>query len=160
MSSNSVAKTIVDEVIHSAFTNVSAIKAKRLILTSKQFSQIKAKAKTSVTTKIYRYYSIMKASKQLGVGVLITRKVRSQKATVLYLFDKNANLKLTEIMAFSEPPEFIPSKIWMSQLQNQKASARLTVGKDIPTISGATLSARSVSEGARVARAIYQIVLK
>lgn len=160
MSSNSVAKTTVDEVIHSAFKKVSKIEAKRLILTSKQFTQIKAKAKASIPTKVYRYYTVMKGSKQIGTGVLITRKVRSKKATVLYLFDNNAKLKVTEIMAFSEPPEFIPSKIWMSQLQNQKASARLTVGKDIPTISGATLSARSVSDGARVARAIYQIVLK
>jgi len=36
----------------------------------------------------------------------------------------------------------------------------LTVGKDIPTISGSTLSARSITEAARVARAIYETVLK
>ena len=129
-------------------------------MTSKQFAQVKAKAKTAIPTKIYRYYIVKKGNKRIGMGVLITRKVRSKKATVLYLFDKNAKLKLSEIMAFSEPPEFIPSKIWMKQLQNQKASAKLKVGKDIPTISGATLSARSITQGARVARAIYQIVLK
>ncbi len=63
-------------------------------------------------------------------------------------------------MAFGEPPEYIPSSIWMGQLQNQKPTAKLTVGKDIPTISGSTLSASSITEGARVARALYEIVLR
>ncbi len=92
--------------------------------------------------------------------MLITRKVRSKKATVLYAFDSRGTLRFTEIMAFGEPPEFIPSSIWMTQLQNQKPTAKLTIGKDIPTISGSTLSANSITQGARVARAIYEIVLK
>ena len=78
----------------------------------------------------------------------------------MYAFDMSGRLKFTEIMAFSEPPEFMPGKRWMRQLQNKSASETLMVGKDIPTISGATLSARSVTEGARVARAIYEIILK
>ncbi|OYY55785.1 MAG: hypothetical protein B7Y52_04850, partial [Sulfurovum sp. 28-43-6] len=84
----------------------------------------------------------------------------SKKATVLYAFEPNGTLRFTEIMAFGEPPEYIPGKAWMSQLQNKETSALLTVGKDIPTVSGSTLSARSVTEGARIARAIYEIVLK
>ncbi|MDQ7084038.1 MAG: FMN-binding protein [Sulfurovum sp.] len=147
-------------MIHASFDNVSSIKAKRLILTATQFTQIQNQAKSTVRTKIYRYYEIMRGAKRVGVAVLISRKVRSKKATILYAFDNKAQLIFTEIMAFAEPPEFIPSPIWMSQLQKQKASARLMVGKDIPTISGATLSARCVSDAARIARAIYQIAIQ
>ncbi|PHS38151.1 MAG: hypothetical protein COB07_08965 [Sulfurovum sp.] len=150
----------VDSVIKSSFTNVSKIEAKQLILTKKQFAQIQKRAKAAVTTKIYRYYTIKSGSKNLGYGVLISKKVRTKKATVLYVFDHSGKLKFTEIMAFAEPPEFIPGKTWMGQLQNQKSTAKLTVGKDIPTISGSTLSANTLTTGARVARAIYEIVLK
>ena len=162
LSQSSVAKTksSVDDVIRSSFTGVSTIEPKRIILTNKQFSQVQSRAKAAVRTKIYRYYDIKSGTKRVGYAVLISRKVRAKKATVLYAFDNSGRLKFTEIMAFGEPPEYIPSKTWMSQLQNRDHTAILTVDKDIPTISGATLSARSITEGARVARAIYEIVLK
>jgi hypothetical protein len=153
-------KVSVKEVIETSFNNVSAIEPKSLILSSEQFKQVRSRAKAAIKTKVYRYYDIVSTGKSIGKAVLITRKVRSKKATVLYAFDKKDTLRFSEIMAFGEPPEFIPSKIWMTQLQKQKPTAKLTVGKDIPTISGSTLSASSITEGARVARAIYEIVLK
>ena len=160
--SGSLAKTNVSvkEVIETSFTNVSAVEPKSLILSSKQFKEVRSRAKAAIKTKVYRYYNIVSTGKSIGKAVLITRKVRSKKATVLYVFDKKGTLRFSEIMAFGEPPEFIPAKIWMTQLQKQKPTAKLTVGKDIPTISGSTLSASSITDGARVARAIYEIVLK
>jgi hypothetical protein len=160
--SSSFSKTNVSvkSVIETSFKNVSAIESKSLILSSKQFKEVRSRAKAVIQTKVYRYYDIVSSGKSIGKAVLITRKVRSKKATVLYAFDKKGTLRFSEIMAFGEPPEFVPSKIWMSQLQMQKPSSKLTVGKDIPTISGSTMSASSITEGARVARAIYEIVLK
>lgn len=162
VSQSSVAgsKASVDDVIKSSFTGVNTIEPKQIILTKKQFSQVQSRAKAAVRTKVYRYYDIKSKTQRLGYAVLISRKVRAKKATVLYAFDDSGRLKFTEIMAFGEPPEYIPNTTWMGQLQDQNASAILTVGKDIPTISGATLSARSITEGARVARALYEIVLK
>ena len=162
LSPSGVAKTkpSVDDVIKSSFIGVITIEPKQIILTKKQFSQVQSRAKAAVRTKVYRYYEIKSKTQRLGYAVLIARKVRGKKATVLYAFDNAGTLKFTEIMAFGEPPEYIPNKTWMSQLQDKDASTTLTVGKDIPTISGSTLSARSITEGARVARAIYEIVLK
>jgi len=150
----------VEEVIKTSFKNVSDVKTKSLILSATQFKKVRSRARAAIKTKVYRYYDILSGAKSIGKAVLIIRKVRAKKATVLYAFDKKGTLRFSEILAFGEPPEFIPSKIWMSQLQEQKPSAKLTVGKDIPTISGSTMSASSITEGARVARAIYEIVLK
>jgi hypothetical protein len=154
------ANTSVDEVIKTSFAGVKTIEPKQLILTQEQFSQVQSKAKTAVKTKIYRYYDIKNERGRLGVAVLVAREVRSKKATVLYAFEPNGTLRFTEIMAFGEPPEYIPGKTWMTQLQNKESSALLAIGKDIPTVSGSTLSARCVTEGARIARAIYEITLK
>ncbi|NOR56658.1 MAG: FMN-binding protein [Sulfurovum sp.] len=162
LSQSSMAKSFptIDSVIHASFPKSTKMDKHSLILTKKQFSQIQQTAKAKVTTKVYRYYTLSNNGKTIGYAVLVFRKVRTKKATVIYGFDMKGTLKFTEIMAFSEPPEFIPSSIWMGQLQNKSASTKLTVGKDIPTISGATLSARSVTDAARIARAIYEIVLK
>lgn len=162
LSQSSMAKSFlsIDAAIHASFPSSTKLEKHSLILTAKQFSQIQKRAKAKVDTKVYRYYILTDQGKTVGFAVLEFRKVRTKKATVLYGFDMKGTLKFTEIMAFGEAPEWIPSSTWMSQLQNKSRSAALHIGKDIPTISGATLSARSVSEGARVARAIYEIVLK
>lgn len=162
LSQNSMAKTnaSIEKVIKSSFSGVTSVETKNLILNKAQYVKVQSLAKAAVKTKIYRYYVIKNTSKTIGYGVLLIRKMRTKKATVLYAFDWQGNLKFTEIMAFGEPPEFKPNKQWMGQFQNANASAKLTMGKDIPTISGATLSARGISDGARIARAIYEIVLK
>ena len=90
----------------------------------------------------------------------MVRTLRTKKATVLYAFDAKGRLKFSEIMAFGEPPEFIPHKQWMQLFQDKPNSAMFKIGKDIPTISGATLSARTITEGARVAKAIYNEILR
>lgn len=162
LSQSSIAKSnaSIDKVIKSSFSGVSSIESKNLILNKAQHAKVQAQAKAAVRTKIYRYYEIKSDGNIVGYGVLVTRKMRTKKATVLYAFDKNGKLKFTEIMAFGEPPEFKPNKQWMAQFQNKNASAKLTMGQDIPTISGSTLSARGISDGARIARAIYQTILK
>ncbi len=161
-SSISIAKinVTVKEVCETSFRNVDKIEHKTLFLTTSQYDKIRRKAKAKINTKIYRYYNILSKGKRVGIGVLITRKMRTKKATVLYAFDMNNNLRFTEIMAFGEPPEFIPNSTWMGQFQNKKPTKKFMIGKDIPTISGSTLSARSITQGARIARAIYEIALK
>jgi len=162
LSQSSMAKSFptIDEVIHASFPSSTKMEKHSLILTAKQFSQIQKKAKARVDTKVYRYYTLSNKGKTTGYAILEFRKVRTKKATIIYAFDMKGTLISTEILAFGEAPEWVPSKTWMSQLQNKSPKAALHIGKDIPTISGATLSARCVSEGARVARAIYESVLK
>ena len=162
LSQSSFAKTHVsiEKVVKSSFSGVTSVDAKQLILTKDQFAKVQKRAKTAVRTKIYRYYEFKSGSKLVGYGVLISRKVRTKNATILYAFDKSGKLKFSEIMSFGEPPEFIPNKQWMAQFKEKPRSAALTMGKDIPTISGSTLSARCISDSARIARAIFEIVLK
>ena len=150
----------VKGVIEDSFSDVRSVESKSIILTGSQVTNVRKAAKARLDTKVYRYYDIVGKNGSLGKGILITRKVRAKKATVLYAFDKKGTLRFSEIMRFDEPPEYIPNQTWMSQLQEQKPSAKLTVGKDIPTISGSTLSALSITEGARVARALYETILK
>jgi len=162
LSQSSAAKSnaSIEKVVKSSFSGVTSVEPKQLILTKAQHAKIQKRAKTAVRTKIYRYYEFKSGSKLVGYGVLISRKIRTKNATILYAFDLSGKLRFSEIMGFGEPPEFIPNKQWMSQFKNKNASAQLTMGKDIPTISGSTLSARCVSDSARIARAIYELVLK
>ncbi|CAA6827870.1 MAG: Unknown protein [uncultured Sulfurovum sp.] len=162
LSQSAMAKTFptVKEVIESSFPKDTIMTKHNLVLTKKQFNEIQQKAKAKVDTKIYRYYELTNAEETVGFALLMFRKVRTKKTTVIYGFDMNDTLKFTEILAFGEAPEWLPSSTWMSQLQNKTPKDALRIGEDLPTISGATLSARCLSEATRIARAIYEIGLK
>lgn len=138
----------------------SKISKENILLNNSQAKSIQKKAKVKLKTKKIKTFTATKNSKILGYGVLINRKVRSKNAVALYFISKDSMLKGIEIIAFNEPHEYIPSKKWISQFENVPTNKNLHVGKDIPTITGATMSARSLTDGSRVAFAIYNKLLK
>lgn len=156
------AKVIISPIdaMQQSYGNESTISKKNILLTSVQAKRISLDAKAKLKSKIFRIFKATKDNKILGYGVLVNRKVRSKNAVVLYIISKDSILKSIEIIAFNEPTEYIPSKTWMSQFNNLSTDKRLIVSKDIPTITGATLSARSIVDGSRIALAFYDEILK
>ncbi len=141
------------------YSKTAQISKKNILLSGAQFKKIQQMAKTKLTTKIYRIYIAKEAGKTLGYGILINKKVRSKNAVVMYLISHNKLLGI-EIIAFNEPHEYIPSKTWTQQFQNLPTDKMLHLSREIPTITGATLSARSVTDGSRIAFALYNELLK
>ena len=134
---------------------------KNIMLTGEEATHLSQQSRLKLNTKIYRTYAVRSADRLIAYGVLITRKVRSKNAAVLYLIDTLSDaIKSIEIVAFHEPPEYIPPAAWLQQFHGKRAKDALYVGKNIPTISGATMSARTLSESARLALALYEHLLK
>ena len=150
----------VEQIVKEVFPMATKIEPDKVILTRSEAQEVMRRAKMKLPSRLYRIFRIYRGKKELADGVVITRKVRSKKASVLYLFDHEGKLLFAEVLAFAEPSEFLPSKVWMGQFQDKSPDAPLRVGKDIPTISGATLSARNITDGARLARALVEVVLR
>ena len=146
------------DVMKAEFSDKATIVKKNTLLTKKQASKVQAISQVKLSTKIYRTFSATLDAKIVGYGILVSQKVRSKKAALLYLFSLEGEMLGSEIIAFNEPPEFIPSKKWLSQFENTTDKDTLRIGKDIPTITGATMSARSVADSARIARALFSVL--
>lgn len=138
----------------------SLIVKKNILLSKKQAKHIQQEAKVKLDSKIFRTFKATKDGQLLGYGILVNKKVRSKNAVVIYLISNDSILKSIEIIAFNEPPEYLPSKKWNSQFENIPTEKMLRVSKEIPTITGATLSARTITDSSRLAFALYHEVLK
>lgn len=143
-----------------AYGQNSEISKNDILLSSEQESSISQEAKVALDTKIFRVFKAVADNKILGYGILISKQVRSKNAVILYIITKESLLKSIEIIAFNEPIEYLPSKEWSSQFQNIETTQMLRISKEIPTITGATLSARSAVDGSRIAFAFYNEMLK
>ena len=141
------------------YGNNTKIEKKNILLSSAQAKRVQKSAKTKLKSKIFRVFKASADDKVLGYGILVNKKVRSKNAVVIYFISKDM-LKGIEIIAFNEPIEYLPSKQWNSQFTNITTDKMLRVSKEIPTITGATLSARSITDGSRVAFAFYNEQLK
>ncbi len=142
------------------FGNDVVVEKKNILLNRQQAVDVSQSAKTVLKSKIFRSFRAIRDGIDVGYGVLISGKVRSKNAAVLYLITPSGTLKSIEIVAFNEPPEFIPSQSWLRLFEGQSGADTLRVGKDVPTITGATMSARTVTDGARVALAVFQHAIK
>lgn len=147
------------ESMQENFGSDAIIVKKNILLTNDKFAKVQKNAQLNMDTKIYRTFSAKKGDKILGYGILVSRKVRANNAVILYIIE-NDTLKSIDVIAFNEPLEYVPSETWKDQFNNTPTENYLQLNREIPTITGATLSARSITDGSRVAFALYNTLLK
>ena len=142
------------------FNDKITIEKKSILLSKAQAKSVQDRAKVKLTTKIYKTFKVTLDDKLLGYGVLVVQKVRTKNSAVLSIISPEGKLKAIEIIAFNEPPEYIPSSIWIDRFKDIELDDTLNLGKNIPNISGATFSARSATDASRIALALYETVIK
>jgi len=148
------------EAIHLAYGDNVIITKKNVLLNKTQAKQISKIAKQKLTTKIYRVFKIQKNKTIVAYAVLTVNKMRTKDAVVLYIVDLKGVITNITTVAFNEPPEFSPNKNWVLLFKDKTKKDMLRVGKDIPTITGATLSARGYAKGARLALGVFEVILR
>lgn len=129
-----------------------------IILSSAQVAQLSKASTQKIDSKLYRIYVAKTGMKTVGYGVLMTTKVRTKTAIGLYLIGMDSKIKSIEVVAFNEPMEYLPSATWLNVFDKKSTQDTLKLNQDIPTTTGATLSARAITDGARAALALLEIV--
>lgn len=131
-----------------------------VLLSASEVKKIQEVSNVKLQSNIFKIFRAELGGKIAGYGVLINRKIRSKNGVVLYMISPDSTLKGIEVIAFNEPMEYLPSKKWISQFENVKTDTPLALDKNIPTITGATLSAKIFIDGSRIAFALYNEKLK
>ncbi len=144
----------LEKIFKDTFSKDVTVGQKIIVLTQKERQSLQKQAKTKIDPSKIRFYVVNKANKIEGYGVLLIQKIRTKKAAILYLIDKDVKLKNIEIITFNEPSEYKPYTTWKEAFVGKSIKDDLRAGHGIPTISGATMSARAVTNAARIALAI------
>jgi len=153
------AKGVIDiaKVLKPSFSSGATVTKKQFNLSPKEMKKVQKSAKAQLDSNVIRMYTVRKGKKVEGYGVLIVQTVRTKKAAVLYIMDSDSTIKSIEILAFREPLEYKPNKAWRGVFEGKTKEDNLFSGKGIPTISGATLSARAIADASRIALSIVEM---
>ena len=137
--------------------NAKSVEMHNTILSDAQVAELSKRSMQKIDSKLYRLYLAQNGDKTIGYGVLMNKKVRTKTAIALYLIGIDGKIKSIEIVAFNEPMEYLPSKTWLNVFDQKSSANVLKLNQDIPTTTGATLSARAITDGARAALALLDI---
>jgi hypothetical protein len=100
------------------------------------------------------YWVATRNDSVLGHAYLDTRTVRTMPATFLVVIDAQHAVSALEVLAFHEPPDYLPPRRWLARLCGRRLAPAGRTSDRVDAISGATLSSRAAHDAAALALAI------
>lgn len=147
------------EALKLAFPDADRIEDQSILLDDEQAGRIEELAKSKLESRLVRISRGYRGSELLGYAVIDVNTVRTMPEAFLVVLSPGGEVQMLRLLAFHEPPEYMPPARWYEQFEHKTIEAPLRLGGDIHGIVGATLSSRATTEGVRRALALYQVVL-
>ncbi len=146
-----------DEALSTAFPDAAEIEKNEIFLSSDQSKAIESLARAKNESKLYIIYEAKNGEKTLGYAIIDTHSLRTKTETVMFVINPDGTLKQTEVLAFFEPQDYQAGGNWMELFEGKNSDDSLKVGKDIPNITGATITANSLSQATRRILAVFKV---
>jgi Na+-translocating ferredoxin:NAD+ oxidoreductase RnfG subunit len=152
------AKTITkEEALKAAFPGAE-IRSQMLFLTDAEKAEAEKASGASITTLLVARFDAWQGGAPVGRAYVDTHTVRTKKETLLVMLNADGSLKRIEVVAFLEPPEYMPGDRWYRQFDGKQLNEKLKLDRDIHAVTGATLTARATTEAVRRIMTIDQIL--
>jgi electron transport complex protein RnfG len=93
-----------------------------------------------------------------GYAYFDTHRVRTLPETVMVLVTRDGKIDRIEILSFDEPPDYLPKQRWIDQFDGRKLDDDLSLNRKIRPLSGASLSARAITNASRKVLALHKVI--
>ncbi|MCY3986474.1 MAG: FMN-binding protein [Candidatus Dadabacteria bacterium] len=140
------------------FPEAEEIEKRHLFLTKRQAERVRAMAKVEVDSRLYTFYIAKSDGKETGYAVIDTHTLRTLTETVMFVINPDGTLRHAETLAFFEPTDYMPSGKWINLFLGKTSMDKMKLGKAVPNITGATISAESFSRATRRVLSVYRIM--
>lgn len=146
-----------EEALKSAFGPSATVHKKNILLNADEVKKAQKLAHEPIKDHVFTFYVIKDKDKLRGYAGLLTKEVRTKDETSLFILSPQGQLKSIEVIAFYEPPEYIPKDSWFKSFKGKDLRSKFTLGGDIPTLSGATMSAEALTDSAKIILAVWKV---
>jgi Na+-translocating ferredoxin:NAD+ oxidoreductase RnfG subunit len=145
-----------DEALAGAFPEAT-LERKAMYLTAEQQSRLEQNASLQRIGRFHTFYIAKKNGAVVGYALFDTHRVRTKEETVLVALNAGGSVREVRIVSFFEPQEYLAPERWLAIFGGKTSRDALQSGRDLPTISGATLTTRAVSTVVRKAVLLYDV---
>lgn len=148
-----------DEALALAFPGADRVEERTFILTDAQKEDVERRARAKLETQLWTIHVGWKGTEVQGYAIIDTHNVRTLPETFMAVMEPNGSLRRVDVLAFHEPPEYMPTDRWIGQFPGRKLDDDLKLGAGIQGITGATLSAQAMTSGVRRALALVAVLI-
>ena len=148
-----------EEVLQSVYPLASQ-RAERVFLTREQLADAAALAEAEISSALLARYVLRKEGHIVGRAYVDTHQIRTKKESLLVCLDSHGQLKRIEVTTFQEPPEYRAPENWLHQFRGKRLDKDLRLQRAIRPLTGATLTAHSVTAAVRRVLAIDEVLEK
>lgn len=136
------------------------IQRREYFLTEAQTQQVKALAGVEVRNRFIVAYEAKKDGALRGVAFFDTHLVRTLPETAMVAVSPTGKVERIEVVSFKEPAEYQAPAGWKQQFQGKALDPNLALNRDIHPLSGASLTAQSLTDAARRSLAIFAVLYR
>jgi len=149
-----------DEALALAFPGAERLEDRVFILTDEQKAAIEKLARAPLETKLWTLHVGWRSGEVQGYAIIDSHVVRTLPETFMVVFDPAGTVQRVEVLAFHEPPEYLPPVRWVEQFKGRVLDDDLKLHAGIQGITGATISATAMTAGVRRALALYKVLVR
>lgn len=141
-------KENINRAIHSCFGKNIQVQYEKVKIEQNQKKEIETKVGQKFFSDEIHLYKIFIDKSLSGFALLDNVYGKSLPITFIVMFDTNGKILCSEIIKYREPyGGAIQSKEWNNQFKGKDHTSEFLVGKDVNSISGATISVNAVTKG-------------
>jgi Na+-translocating ferredoxin:NAD+ oxidoreductase RnfG subunit len=150
-----------EEALRVAIPKAQTMRAEQVELTPAQRQRVQNKVDHPIDTDTFIFHVGKRNDHIDGYAYITDKKGRHRPITFVVGLKPDCSVREVAIMIYREPRGYeVKEKRFLRQYHNKTAQDPIEVRRDIKNISGATISAHSVSAGVREAVAICEEVFK
>ena len=149
-----------DEALTLAFPGADRVEERAFILTDAQKDDVERRARAKLETQLWTVHVGWKGGEIQGYAIIDSHNVRTLPETFMVVIDPKGTLRRVDVLAFHEPPEYLPTERWIGQFPGRKLDDDLKLGAGIQGVTGATLSAQAMTSGVRRALALFAVLIQ
>lgn len=132
---------------------------KNIVISRDQKRRIEELARSRIDSRLISVYLVKNEDKVIAYGYVDVHRVRTHPESVLFVISPEGKIIAVEVLSFNEPLEYMADEAWLDLFKGKSLDRDpLRVNRDIPNMTGATLTARAVTKAARRALAIWKVL--
>jgi len=146
-----------EQALKDSFPPPQKVERRTLYLTAEQARRAADLAGVPVEGRVVAYYVGLREGRISGYAYFDTHLVRTLPETVMIVVSPEGQLRRIDIVSFDEPEDYLPSDRWLQQFGRRALDDELSLQRGIRSMTGATLSARAVTQAARRVLALHHL---
>lgn len=146
-----------DEALALAFPG-AAVERESVFLDEDQAAAVERLAGADRPSRLVTRFRASRGGEVVGWAYLDTHRVRTLPETLLVILSADGSVRRVEVVAFREPPDYLPPPAWYRQLDGHRLGPELSLGRAIRPITGATLTAQATTAATRRVVALHAVL--